>query len=43
MKSDIYVVSHKNVTVPKGRIYQPIQVGLNKENFMPDLKLKCNI
>lgn len=33
MKTDIYVVSHKDVAVPNAAIYQPVQVGFNENNF----------
>ena len=33
MKSEIYVVSHKQTRMPEGKIYYPLQVGPAKENF----------
>lgn len=33
MDTKIYIVSHKKVDLPKMNGYQPIQVGMNKENF----------
>ena len=33
MKTEIYVVSHKNMKMPNESIYVPVQVGTNKENF----------
>lgn len=33
MKTDIYVVSHKDVPVPSESIYVPVQVGPNEVNF----------
>lgn len=33
MKTDIYVVSHKDVAVPNTAIYQPVQVGFSEKNY----------
>ena len=33
MKSEIYVVSHKQTRMPEGKIYYPLQVGPAKETF----------
>lgn len=33
MKYEIYVVSHKKTRMPQEKIYIPLQVGNNKENF----------
>lgn len=33
MDTKVYIVSHKKVNLPKMKGYQPIQVGMNKENF----------
>ncbi|MDN2453299.1 DUF4422 domain-containing protein [Lactobacillus sp. UCMA15818] len=33
MKTEIYVVSHKNVKMPDENVYVPVQVGKNPENF----------
>ncbi|MFT8836504.1 DUF4422 domain-containing protein [Liquorilactobacillus satsumensis] len=33
MKAEVYVVSHKKVKLPDEKIYIPVQVGTNPENF----------
>lgn len=33
MKTEIYVVSHKNVKMPSDEMYIPVQVGNNPQNF----------
>ncbi|HIX01618.1 MAG TPA: DUF4422 domain-containing protein [Candidatus Ligilactobacillus excrementigallinarum] len=33
MKSEIYVVSHKKARMPEDKMYIPVQVGFNPENF----------
>ena len=33
MKSEIYVVSHKQTRMPEGKIYYPLQVGPANETF----------
>ncbi|AYF92177.1 DUF4422 domain-containing protein [Apilactobacillus bombintestini] len=33
MDTKVYIVSHKKVNLPKMNGYQPIQVGMNKEDF----------
>lgn len=33
MKAEIYIVSHKLVKVPEEKIYVPVQVGSNPQNF----------
>ena len=33
MKTEIYVVSHKNTRMPEGKMYVPVQVGTSPNNF----------
>ncbi|WP_311406651.1 DUF4422 domain-containing protein [Liquorilactobacillus uvarum] len=33
MKAEVYIVSHKEVKLPKDSIYVPVQVGNNAQNF----------
>ncbi|WP_057828231.1 DUF4422 domain-containing protein [Liquorilactobacillus cacaonum] len=34
MKSEIYIVSHKDINLPSDDLYKPVQVGLSTENFV---------
>ena len=34
MKTEIYVVSHKNARMPEGKMYVPVQVGTSSDNFV---------